>query len=394
MGRIRRAVIASILLTVPLSLTLVLLEAARNLLAFPWPVLAAVFAAVIEFGLVASAVALGKAERTASRYRLLGELSAEVNRAVLLNTDEAEVFSTILDYSFRILNSATLGSVLVLDEGYLVVAASRGLEEDYARTFRIRLEDTWQHKQARGRLTDALIATAQTLREADALVDNWSRHHRSVISTPLFVEGRLYGLLNVDSLKARSFRHEDLEVMRWFRAQIEVCLLARELFSKALAESRVDGLTKFLSRSAFDERFQQTVEHCNRYGEVFTLGMFDVDGLKSVNDNFGHGAGDHLLRSVCEVLKQTARKTDLVGRYGGDEFVALYHNTDAQTMTERAAGLSEHLKSRPPEFHGQTIPASFSYGFADFPGDGKSFQDLVAVADHRLYQTKSLRSRR
>ena len=224
--------------------------------------------------------------------------------------------------------------------------------------------------------------------------DNWSWPQRSLISAPLFIGGRLYGLLNVDSYRENRFRDEDLEVMRWFRAQIEVCLLARDLYKTALADSRVDGLTQFLSRSAFDERFHQIVDHCDRYGEVFTLGMFDVDGLKSVNDNFGHGAGDQLLKTVCEVLKQTARKSDLLGRYGGDEFVALFHSTDAQTMAERSARLVGQLHSNPPVFQGQILPASFSYGFADFPGDGKSFQDLVAVADQRLYQTKSRRPSR
>ena len=395
MSRSGRAVTYSILIAVPVVAGLAFLGEAWRLLSSPWMSLMALVLAAAELWSVAVVVVHGRTDRAAAKYRLLGELSAEVNRAVLLNQDETKIFSTILDYTLRFLPGATLGSVLTFDDdGYLAVAASRGFDEAYVRRFRIRFEDTWQYRQTGGRLTDALIITPETIRQAGTVVDNWSWRHRSVISAPLFVGGQLYGLLNVDSQEERGFRDEDLEVMRWFRAQIEVCLLARDLYRTALADSRVDGLTKFLSRSAFDERFQQTVDHCDRYGEVFTLGMFDVDGLKSVNDNFGHGAGDHLLKSVCEVLKQAARKSDLLGRYGGDEFVALFHSTDAQTMAERSARLVAQLRAHAPVFQGQILPASFSYGFADFPGDGKNFEDLVAVADQRLYQTKSRRPNR
>lgn len=336
-----------------------------------------------------------RAFRTTHKYRLLGELSAEVNRAVLLNQDEETIFLTILDYALRILDHAKLGTVLRFnDEGKLVIAASRGFDPDYVRGFQIRLEDTWQYRQTGGQITDAVIITPHTILHSGYRHDARSQEFRAVISTPLFVGGQLYGLLNLDSHHEHTFAEEDVEVMRWFRSQIEVCLLARDLYRTALADSRVDGLTKFLTRATFDERFQQTLERAERYGESFTVGMFDIDGLKAVNDEFGHGAGDALLRAVADSLRQAARKSDTLGRYGGDEFVALFPGTNASAMNERAATILAELHANPPRFENRVLRASFSYGFADYPAEGKTFRDLVAAADQKLYRARTDRPRR
>jgi len=326
---------------------------------------------------------------TARRNRLLGELSVEVYQAILLKQDEETVFSTILDYAFRIVENAHTGSVLGLnEEGSLVIVASRGFDEAYVRQFEIRLEDSWQYRETGGSFTDAILATPKTIHQKG------QEHHsgwegRSVLSAPLYVGEKFYGFLSLDSYPRKSFRPFDLEIIRWFRAQIEVCLLARETYRTALADSQVDGLTKFLSRTAFDEVFAQTVEHANRYGETFTLGMFDVDNLKTTNDQFGHVAGDQLLRTIADAIRRAARKSDIVGRYGGDEFVAIFRRTNAQTMSDWAERLRENLRDAPPRFQETTLPASFSCGFADFPGNGRTFQELVAVADVRLYRMKA-----
>ena len=368
----------------------VFVEGAWSHLPFPrWAVLAVGMAAAAAWSVLLLSLHR-RSTRTTRRFRLLGEVAAEVNRAVLLNEDEDKIFSTILDYAFRILDQANHGSVLTFnEEGYLVVAASRGFAQEYTRAFRIRFEDSWQFRQTQGNLTDALIVTPRTIAETDIRPDGWSWEHRTVISTPLFIGGRLYGLLNVDSHRRRSFGKEDLELLRWFRGQIEVCLLARDLYRTALADSRMDGLTKFLSRVTFDERVQSVVEHSQRYGTVFTLGMFDVDKLKTINDRFGHVAGDRVLVAVADAIRAAARKSDVLGRYGGDEFVALFHNTDAASMADRTNRVLAGLRAAPPVHEGQALPASFSFGFADFPADGGTFQDLVAAADKRLYGRKA-----
>jgi diguanylate cyclase (GGDEF)-like protein len=348
-------------------------------------------ALVATIALVIRVLTLQKANR---RLRLLGEVSAEVNRAILLNEEGDRIFSTILDYALRILDGAKLGSVLALDEmGFLTIVAGQGFTDDYRDGFRIRLEDTWQYRQTGGRVHEPVIITPETILRSGYKHDDWTWEYRSVISAPLHVGDRLYGMVNIDSHRERNFGPQDLAVMRRFQSQIEVCLLARERYRTTLADSRLDGLTRFLNRVSFEQQMEVALDHAARYGETVTVGMFDVDGLKAVNDQHGHTAGDKLLRSVADALRLTARKSDVLGRFGGDEFVAVYRNTDPRSMIERAAQTLGHLKATPVDLGNAWVTASFSYGFAEYPAEGGSPEALITAADRRLYDMKSGRAR-
>lgn len=332
------------------------------------------------------------ADRRARKNRLLGELASEVNRAILLNEDDQKIFSTVLDYAFRILEKVNLGSVLAFDEsGELVIVASHGFSEDFVRSFRLRLEDTFQFRQSGGKISEAMIIDPEIIKGFADKLDSTSKVYKSIISAPLFVEGKLYGFLNVDSERARCFGAEDLELLKNFASQIEVCLLARQRYRSSLAESRVDGLTGFLSRSYFEELAEHSVERAARYGQGFSLGMFDVDGLKAVNDGLGHQAGDLVLSAVAAAIRRAARKSDVTGRYGGDEFIAICFAADAKTMEERTARILAELRASPVVFGDRGLAASFCYGFANFPQDAGTLSGLVAAADARLYAMKAKR---
>lgn len=330
--------------------------------------------------------------RTARKHRLLSELSAEVNRAILLNEEGDRIFTIILDYALRILEQAKLGSVLALDEsGYMTIVAGRGFPVDYMENFRVRLEDTWQYRQSGGAMTGALIITPDTILRSGYKHDEWTWKYRSVLSAPLRVGDRLYGILNIDSHREKTFGPQDLEILRRFQAQIEVCLLARERYRTTLADSRIDGLTRFLNRAAFAERLAECLDHAERYGDDLTIGLFDVDGLKGVNDRWGHAAGDKLLKAVADALRSTARKSDVLGRWGGDEFVAVYHGTDSRAMAERTAGTLAELGASPVDLGDASARAAFCYGFAQYPAEGGTPEALIAAADRRMYAMKAAR---
>jgi diguanylate cyclase (GGDEF)-like protein len=352
------------------------------------------YGAALSLGLFAVLLSHRAADRRARKNELLGELSSEVNRAILLNEDEGRIFSTILNYAFRMLDNVNLGSILAFDEsGGLVIIASQGFSEDFVKGFRLRLEDTFQYRQSGGNICEAMIIKPEIIRSHSEKLDSTNREYKSIISAPLFVGGKLYGFLNMDSLQARCFDREDLDLLKRFASQIEVSLLARQRYRTSLAESRVDGLTGFLARSYFEQVFEHSIEHAKRYGESFSLGMFDVDRLKVVNDSLGHPAGDRILAAAAAAIRSTARKSDVLGRYGGDEFIALCFSSDAKTMGERAEKTLVNLRAEPVDFGGRELTVSFSYGFANYPEDSDNLAGLVTVADARLYAMKALRKK-
>ncbi|MCX7023149.1 MAG: sensor domain-containing diguanylate cyclase [Spirochaetes bacterium] len=350
----------------------------------------ALFAFVLAAQLFAAIVFHFDADRKNSRNRNLVEFTAETNRAILLNEGEGKIFEAILDYGLRILDKANLGTVLTFDEtGALVIAASRGFDEDFIRDFRLPLEESFIYRQTGGMISGPVIISMDTIRSPSTRFEPKIWKFKSIISAPIFVDGKLHGLINFDSDRRGTFDDEDLEAVRKFSAQIEVSILARKRFETTIAESRVDRLTGFFTRTRFEELFELAAERAQRYGEGFVLGMFDVDELKKVNDGYGHLAGDRLLKSVADAIRNASRKSDLLGRFGGDEFVGLFSRADIEFIRSRADALLASFRDAPLDLGGTTLVPRFSCGFASYPEDGRTLEALMSAADNRLYVVKA-----
>ena len=156
------------------------------------------------------------------------------------------------------------------------------------------------------------------------------------------------------------------------------------------ARARLDTLTGALNHGAIAEDLRDLIARCNREGTSAAIVMVDVDGMKAVNDTFGHQVGDALLRAVAETLR---RDSAIVGRYGGDEFVAMLpHAGRAEAegyrdAVERALALTELLD---PE-SGASVPVVASVGLAVYPTEAARVEDLIKLADGAMYAAKRQR---
>lgn len=147
---------------------------------------------------------------------------------------------------------------------------------------------------------------------------------------------------------------------------------------------RTDTLTGALNRSAFMETANGIFAQ-PRIGGLHALVMVDVDHFKRINDRFGHGYGDRVLSRVCDLLRNTLRADDLVGRIGGDEFVLLLKNVvNREALQAKIDQLCEQLNQR----IGENIEISCSFGAATCPDDGSRFDELYWKADAALYVAK------
>ncbi len=158
--------------------------------------------------------------------------------------------------------------------------------------------------------------------------------------------------------------------------------------NRARLLSETDDLTGLYNMRGFsiiaDRLFGQAV----RYNRPASMLMIDSDNLKAVNDLHGHEAGNGLLKMLAKCIETELRRTDVLARYGGDEFVALLPETVADRAIEVAQRILKAVASAPLAFEGNRIETSVSIGLACYPKDGRSIDAVLARADRAMYLAK------
>lgn len=163
--------------------------------------------------------------------------------------------------------------------------------------------------------------------------------------------------------------------------------------SKTLIElekaNRQDGLTKVLNRRYWEEQLKQEIHRAQRYQHPLSLLLFDLDKFKDLNDKYGHLGGDFVLIELAALIGSLLRDSDLLGRYGGEEFGIILPDTPLAGAVEVAERICNAVANRAMLFNQQTIRTSLSIGVAEFsPKQHLLHDDLIRSADIALYNAK------
>ena len=150
-----------------------------------------------------------------------------------------------------------------------------------------------------------------------------------------------------------------------------------------------DQLTELYNRRGFYGYVRQWTSYATRYGRAVSVIIVDVDKFKSINDRYGHPAGDEALRTIASAMRQAVRTSDIVGRYGGDEFAILAPETDKDELVLLMQRVLQAIRDTVPQLGGDLVPMTVSVGGAYAP-DGASAtpEQLLASADLSLYEAK------
>jgi len=208
---------------------------------------------------------------------------------------------------------------------------------------------------------------------------------RAVLCMPITYGDNLLGVLNVESREEDAFTPQDVLVMNTLADLLATALHNSFVFQKLQQTSITDGLTGIKTRRFFWEALSSEWKRASRSGRPFSVVLIDLDKFKGVNDTLGHLEGDLVLARVGRLLEQKCRQSNVVARYGGDEFIILMPETgvdQAQILAERLrlwlatdAMLSEHH-------------ITGSFGVASFPVHGFTAEDIIRVADAGMYVSK------
>jgi diguanylate cyclase (GGDEF)-like protein len=153
--------------------------------------------------------------------------------------------------------------------------------------------------------------------------------------------------------------------------------------------SETDELTGVFNVRAFNALAEQEFRQAARYGRELSLMMIDSDDLKRINDTYGHDAGDKLIRSVVVGIRASIKSSDVVARYGGDEFVCIFPGAGAAAAAGIGERIRQHIADAPLRIDDQDVPMSVSIGVASYPRHGDKLESVARNADKALYLSKS-----
>ena len=282
-------------------------------------------------------------------------------------------------------------SMLMVDEEKqeLAFELALGAKGKEVSSFRVKMGEGvagWVAETGKPAIVNDTAKDARFARKFDAKTQFETR---SILCAPLISRGRTIGVVEiVNKLKGR-FTEGDLEILLTL---VEPCAIAIEnaiLFQRTEQLTITDDLTKLFNSRYLNVYLSRELKRCKRHGIPLSLIFLDLDGFKSINDQYGHLAGSATLAEVGAILAEALRESDILARYGGDEFVVVL----PETPPPGALVIAERLR-RAIEVHsflqvqGLTARISASFGIASYPDHGLSPDGLIQKADQAMYRVK------
>ncbi len=312
----------------------------------------------------------------------------DVAQATNFINDSEELLKVILD-KVRVAVKANRGSLMLLNDenDLLELKVVRG---DFME---VDVENTTALKIGEG-IAGKVIETGKSViinkGYKDPMFKSFSEDREKSIDNmmvvPLKVDDKPIGVINVINKNGVEFQYRDQKLVEAMASTASMAIQNAKLYELAIT----DGMTKLFIHRYFQARLEDEVVRARRYGNHFSLVMFDIDHFKNFNDTYGHQQGDVVIIQTAKIIKDTIRHgIDIASRYGGEEFTVILPETDVQgawLFAERLRIAIEEYEY--PWKEGQTLNVTISLGIATFPVHAKERMKLIKISDDALYVSK------
>ncbi|MBN2383690.1 sensor domain-containing diguanylate cyclase [bacterium] len=315
----------------------------------------------------------------------------ETGRTVTSTLHLDEVVNSIMDMITDLIK-AEAWSLLMLDEKSheLYFKDARGLKRKKIKQFRLKMGQGvagWVAQQKK----PLIVNDAQHDERFYRGIDIQTRFvTRSILCAPIIFKGKLLAVIEIlNRLDNEPFRKKDLSTISSLLDSAAIALENANLFNQAEELAVTDDLTSLYNARFLNQVLEAEITRAQRYKSQVSFIFMDIDYFKLVNDNFGHMIGREALKEVAELMKSHFRETDLIARYGGDEFVLVLPETGTQETFQLAESmrrkLAEHVFL---ENTGNKVHLTASFGVATFPIHAKNKDELILMADKAMFQAK------
>jgi len=332
-------------------------------------------------------------EMKIQRLLKIKEAMLQVNQSIMEIHNINMLFELILEKVMQSMELSYVGQAAILDiNGNFNTITLKGSDKEIEKEFSVSLKETFLWKKTGGNASKSIIIEDVNKAGSSKVVNklNTLLKHKvqSCIYSPIIIEDKLYGVISIYSKNVDSFDEIDLEIMDYMKNQVEIAINNHRMYEKIIYLSRHDKLTDLYNRAYFEELFHRCLKEYVENKKEFFIVAFDLNGLKPVNDIYGHFVGDEFIKMFTKNINNVVEPEDIVARIGGDEFSAICFEKDMQSLIKKFEDLLDYFKNNQLIFKEDKIICSFSYGIAKFPSEGTDYNTLMKLSDNRMYDYK------
>jgi diguanylate cyclase (GGDEF)-like protein/putative nucleotidyltransferase with HDIG domain len=278
--------------------------------------------------------------------------------------------------------------IFVLEQGQYVLLQAEGLPDHCLSRLALPAEHGVVAQAAATRLP--VVADAPPSELIDGRVPRYLDDLQSSVVTPLLIDDQVAGVLVLGSIEPGSFSKQHGEFLSLITPKLATSVMASRALQKVYLEAETDEMTNLPNARAAFRKLDAELKRADRQGQTVAVLYMDLDGLKPVNDSYGHSAGDKLLLDIGRNLRAHLRSYDFLGRVGGDEFLAIVPGIAKDGLDAKVTAIKKTLASKPIMVtEGVYLRPKISVGAALFPVDATESEELIYLADRRMYRDKT-----
>lgn len=323
----------------------------------------------------------------------------EINTKMLTSCDVEIIFKMILDKVLEVISKGKMGSIIVMKNNKLQYKATSGYISNETEKIGLDIQDileVYKHKifNSENIFNPLILKNLENkLFDSQEHYDIWRKVLREspyeILTSGIGIDGKIVGFINIfNNNEEERFDEEDKKLLQHLCYDIAIAFNNAELFENIIYMSRYDKLTGVYNRRYFETLLSEALIKANRLKEDLVICTLDLNNFKEINDIYGHDAGDKVLVKFVNIFRSELSEDDIFGRVGGDEFSVIFMNKDKSQVKNIIDKIYMTFENNDVQFNGDTKIISFAYGISQFPIDSVEAEELLKIADKRMYDEK------